>query len=68
MKLSKQICNFLDTRGRIKNPKLSELYVFCFGEEPDNTKTHTADYDIAITARCFRYLLVNNFIDIEKCK
>jgi len=68
MKLSKTMCDFKDVRGRIKAPKLSELYVFCFNEEPDENKTHTADYDIAITAKCFQYLMTNDFIDISKCK
>lgn len=63
MKLSKHICQCVDIRGRIKNAKLSELYLFFFGEAPDETKTHTADYDIAITARCFQHMLTNNLID-----
>jgi len=64
MKLSKSLCGLLNKRNRPKPPKLSELYMFCFGIEPDTSKTHTADYDIHITAKCYQYLRSNKMISV----
>ena len=60
MHKTKNLCKLLNKRGQLKPPKLSELYFHCFGTEPDNTKTHTANYDIEITFMCFYYLYQNN--------
>lgn len=68
MKLARKFCNKKDKRGWLKAPSLSELYYKCFNEYPDETKTHSADYDIAITKRCFRYLIENNIINLNKIK
>ena len=62
MAKSKQTLNLKNKRGHIKPPKLSELFVYCFGHEPDNSKTHTADYDIEITFMCFYKLYVDGII------
>lgn len=62
MRLATNYCKLKGKGKSYKVPKLSELYVKCFNREPDNTKTHTADYDIHITYLCFRHLLQNNII------
>lgn len=54
---SRKLCKCLDKNNKIKNPKLSELYFYCFGELPDESQTHTANYDIHITFKCFKYLV-----------
>lgn len=40
--------------GRSKYPKLSELYMWCTGKEMDTEKAHGAEYDVEITATCFK--------------
>lgn len=63
---SKSLCNLVNIKGKPKSPKLSELYFFCFNEDPDNTKTHTADYDIDITYKCFKYLYERKLINLNE--
>lgn len=60
MKLSRKLCDCKDKNGKRKNPRLSELYQYCFNELPSTTLAHTADYDVHITTKCFKYLVENN--------
>jgi len=64
MKLSRDRVGLLNIKGWIKYPKLSELYKFYYNREPDNTKTHTADYDIYLTFRCFIAMCLDNLINL----
>lgn len=64
MRQSTNYCKLQGKGKAYKIPKLSELYFKCFGKEPDNTKTHTAEYDIAITHMCFMHLLRNNIVKL----
>lgn len=66
MKSSKTYCNARDKRGWLKHPSLKELYFKCFNKYPDETKTHSADYDIFITKQCFKFLVTNNIIVIDQ--
>jgi hypothetical protein len=44
-----------DKNNRIKMPKLEELYKFLFPNEIiNNNSTHTADYDVDITEKCYK--------------
>ena len=62
MKISRKLCNCKDKNGKRKNPKLLELYQHCFKELPNESLTHTADYDVHITAQCFKHLLENKHV------
>jgi DNA polymerase III epsilon subunit-like protein len=64
MKTSKERVGLKNIKGWIKYPKLSELYTFYYGEQPDQTKTHTADYDIHLTFLCFKALHSDNLVKI----
>lgn len=63
MKLSKSFCGLKDVRNRPKNPKLSELYAICCGEDADSEQQHSADYDIHITFKCFKHLCEKKVIN-----
>jgi hypothetical protein len=52
MKVSKQLLDLKDKNGRLKNPKLSELYSFLHNNNIDENKQHSADYDIETTLEC----------------
>lgn len=50
----------LDKNGKIKNPRLDELYKFLFGkgiEESESNRLHTANYDCKILAECILKLM-----------
>jgi len=64
MRLSKDRLGLINAKGWSKFPKLSELYAWYYGEEPDQTKTHTADYDIHLTFLCFKAIHTDNLISI----
>lgn len=64
MRLSKDKLGLTNSKGWAKFPKLSELYTYYFGEEPDQTKTHTADYDIHLTFLCFKAIHNDNLVKI----
>lgn len=50
------LCGLLDRRGLPKVPKLSELHVFLFGEQPSET-LHDALGDTLVTKRCYEALV-----------
>lgn len=56
MRTSVNFCKLPSKGKAYKVPKLAELYKICFDKDPDNTKTHTANYDIEITWDCFKHL------------
>jgi DNA polymerase III epsilon subunit-like protein len=64
MKSSKERVGLKNIKGWLKYPKLSELYTFYYGEQPDQTKTHTADYDIHLTFLCFKALHSDNLVKL----
>lgn len=64
MRTSKDRLGLKNIKGWIKYPKLSELYAYYYGEEPDQTKTHTADYDIHLTFLCFKAIYQDNLVSI----
>jgi len=64
MKISRDRVGLLNIRGWAKYPKLSELYKYYYNEDPDITKTHTADYDIYLTFKCFTALCLDNLIKL----
>lgn len=62
MQFSKPILKLINdsqyAKEEYKNPKLSELYQYLFGENlEDNHIAHDADGDVAATRRCFLELL-----------
>lgn len=62
----KTFCTMLKTKHLFnKRPKLIELYLYCFNKEPDETRTHLADYDIEITFDCFKYLIESKIIELN---
>lgn len=38
-----------------KSPKLSELYMFVFGKEPDTTKLHGSEYDVQLLTEIIQH-------------
>ena len=54
-----------DKRGRLKQPKLSELYEYFFEESLDLDIQHTALYDVEITSKCFYKLVEINYDNIQ---
>lgn len=64
MRTTVNFCKLPSKGKAYKVPKLAELYKICFGKEPDNTKTHTANYDIEITFECFKHLYEKNVIKL----
>jgi len=64
----KQSINFVGLKNRkntLKYPKLSELYNFCYGEEPDTHKVHRGNYDVEITEKCLKKLVEKNIIQLN---
>ena len=53
MRKCTSVCNMIGKTGKLKPPKLSELYHFYFGEYPDG-KLHDALYDCEVTLACFK--------------
>ena len=54
-------CGLKDVRGRVKNPRLSELYEKLFNEPIDTSKAHNSSYDVELCAKCyFKYLQLTN--------
>lgn len=54
MKNGKHICNLKNINGKIKNPKLEELYFLLFNKKPINC--HDAMKDVEYTAECYFYM------------
>jgi DNA polymerase III epsilon subunit-like protein len=59
MKTTRDICQLVNKNGAPKYPKLSELYYYCFDEEPDHARCHDAFYDIEMTYLCYKHLITN---------
>ena len=57
MVFSKRLVAAKGDKGRLKNPKLEELYAYLFGQQVDTVSTHLADYDTSITVACCAELL-----------
>lgn len=53
MRKTTRVCNLLGKTGKLKPPKLSELYNFYFGTFPDG-KLHDALYDCEVTLACYK--------------
>ena len=51
-----------NTKGWIKNPKLSELYKFYYSTDANEDTLHDASYDIDITFLCFKKLAEDRLI------
>jgi DNA polymerase-3 subunit alpha len=52
MKLSRDICKITSKNSTFyKSPKLSELYSFVFGENPNTENLHNSAYDVELLAR-----------------
>lgn len=52
MRVSRNLVGAKDKRGRVKNPRLGELYQYFFGTAPSEDSCHRADYDTEITHKC----------------
>jgi DNA polymerase III alpha subunit (gram-positive type) len=65
MKSSRTYVKALTINGRLKYPKLGELYHYLFNEPPDSDSCHRADYDVHITYQCFIELVKRNIININ---
>lgn len=57
MTSTRHLVKSLDKNGRIKNPKLEELYFYLFNTMPDQDLCHRGDYDVKITCSCLNKLL-----------
>jgi DNA polymerase III epsilon subunit-like protein len=51
MKLSRDICKIPTLYNAFKSPKLSELYRFVFGKNPEMDKLHGSLYDVEILVK-----------------
>ena len=57
MAQTKKFCNLKNTRNRLKDPRLEELYNILFNTTVDHSRTHNSCYDVEICAKCyFKYL------------
>jgi len=68
---SKYFVNVYDSIGRIKSPRLEELYHKCFNDSENKgriVKLHDASADVAYTAQCLKYLVENDHLDRFKQK
>lgn len=66
MKAAKAFVNVYDRSGRLKNPKLTELYGACYHGSPYGIsfgKFHNAYDDVMITAHCLMYLVNEGIIN-----
>lgn len=71
MNQSRYILKLKDKRGKIKSPKLEELYYFLFQKNPDNTQQHNGCYDVQLLVECFKKMDSENMIiypDRNICK
>jgi len=62
---SKNEVNLKTKNGRIKTPKLLELYQHLFNKSMDNNLAHRGNYDVEITAKCF-FELINREVIVLK--
>lgn len=62
MKTSKYKLKLKNTKGWIKNPKLSELYKYYYETDANEDTLHDASYDIDITFLCFIKLIEDGLI------
>ena len=65
MKESKKYVNSKNKIGRLKNPKLSELYKKLFNEKLNENNLHNAIYDVEITFKCFEKMIKNKLISFK---
>ena len=54
-----------NSSGKIKKPKLCELYKFLFSKEMNDDISHDATYDTKITAKCLKKLIKDNIIFVK---
>jgi len=65
MSKSRSIVKALNKNKKIKNPTLSELYIWLFKEAPDADKLHDALYDTQCLVKCyFKLISIINIKDI----
>lgn len=57
MTASRNIVKAKSKNGRLKNPRLEELYKHLFGKSPNTDKCHRGTYDVKITAKCLKKLV-----------
>lgn len=62
MRASKYQVGLTNSKGWAKFPKLCELYEYYYIISPDQTKTHTADYDIHLTFLCLKALHADRLV------
>ena len=62
MKSSKYKLKLKNSKGWIKNPKLSELYKYYYETDANEETLHDASYDIDITFLCFKKLVEDGLI------
>ena len=62
MKSSKYKLKLENSKGWIKNPKLSELYKYYYDTNANEDTLHDASYDINITFLCFKKLVEDGLI------
>lgn len=60
MKIAKKYVGAKDKRGRLKYPRLSEMYEFLFGEEMEGA--HDAYYDVEALIECVQELISRKVI------
>jgi len=65
MNQSKRIVNVKDKIGRLKNPKLDEMYEFLFNEKADASKQHDGSYDVEIMVLSFKKMIKDNMLKFE---
>ena len=63
LKNTKKILNLKDKLGRLKMPKLVEIYKYLYpSNNIDESKIHDAEYDVKITRDCFIKIKEKNII------
>jgi hypothetical protein len=69
MRHTKELVRAKNKNMKLKNPKLSELYKYLYGldmDESDIGGSHCGDYDVEITALCFKKLIEKEYIKLDR--
>jgi len=62
MTKTRVLLNLKGKSGRLKSPKLEELYEFLFKKKVNKEKQHNAFYDVLITLECYKKLIENKIL------
>lgn len=65
MQLSRTLVGAKDKNGRIKFPRLSELYEYLFQCAVEEEECHRADFDVYITYKCCQGLIERDIMKLK---